>query len=110
VVPQLEQWRRVTASSFEQTGQVEMTSCGMRSSALRVGARRDRRAHRRLGSALDGGLPGRRSVTAVTARRGLEQLASAQPFGDPSLTLFLLELTCCEFEHFGLPRASVACR
>jgi len=68
-----------------------------------VGAGRGRRAHGRLGSALDGGLSGRRSMTAVTARGGLEKLASAQPFCDPSLALFLLELTCCEFEHLGVP-------
>jgi hypothetical protein len=42
-------------------------------------------------------------MTAVTARGGLEKLASAQPFCDPSLALLLLELTCCEFEHLGLP-------
>src|SRR3954467_2558593 len=30
VVPQERQWRRVTFSSFEQTGQVAITSCGMR--------------------------------------------------------------------------------
>jgi hypothetical protein len=42
-------------------------------------------------------------MTGVTARGGLEKLASAQPFCDPSLALFLLELTCCEFEHLGVP-------
>src|SRR3954451_15366468 len=34
VVPQVLQWRRVTESSPEQTGQVAMTSCGMWSSWL----------------------------------------------------------------------------
>src|SRR6478672_7774454 len=98
VVPQLRQWRRVTASSLEQTGQVEMTSWGMAVVLAPDGPNAPRRRQATRGGETDvlGGWRGGRAAGGV---RRLEDPALAKVGFEVALVLGGDEVGEGQFVH-----------